>query len=129
MLQETVNNMKYDLEERLIRFSATILDFVEQLPENPSCKHLGSQLMRSGTAPALLYGEAQAAESRKDFIHKMRVALKELRESSICLRVLLSRQYVKSEKFPGLLSENSELIAIFTQSVNTATAKLNAQVK
>jgi four helix bundle protein len=108
---------KYDLEERLIDFAVMIIQNVELLPKNATSKHLGDQLLRSGTAPALLYGEAQAAESRKDFIHKMKVALKELRETSINLKILKKAAICDNEK---LLDECRQLIAIFTKSIDTA---------
>ena len=70
--------MKFNLEERLINFAVLILEITEKLPETKGSSHLSGQLVRSGTAPALYYGEAQSAESRKDFIHKMKIALKEM---------------------------------------------------
>jgi four helix bundle protein len=69
---------KYDLEERLLEFAVRIIRVVENLPDNKVGNHLGGQLLRSGTSPALNYGEAQAAESRRDFIHKFKIILKEL---------------------------------------------------
>ena len=77
---------KYDIEDRLIRFANQILDLSEKLPNNISIITLTKQLIRSGTSPALNYGEAQAAESDKDFIHKMKISLKELRETQICFK-------------------------------------------
>jgi len=74
-----------DLEDRLIDFAVEIIEIVGLLPSNPAGKHLAGQLVRSGTSPALNYGEARAAESRKDFIHKNKIILKELRESLIML--------------------------------------------
>jgi four helix bundle protein len=91
--------MKFDLEDRLINFAVLILDISESLPELKGSTHLAGQLMRSGTAPALQYGEAQSAESRKDFIHKMKIALKELRETMICLKILARKDYLKSPEF------------------------------
>jgi four helix bundle protein len=76
----TAHGKKYDLEERLLDFSMNIIAIVERLPDSKVCNHLGSQLLRSGTSPALNYGEAQAAESKRDFIHKLRIVLKELRK-------------------------------------------------
>jgi len=111
--------MKFDLEERLIKFASSIIDIVESLPENKSLQHLGGQLIRSGTAPALMYGEAQAAESRKDFIHKMKMALKELRETSIGLRIIAMR-LPGASNIPPALRENIELISIFVKSIKTA---------
>ncbi len=67
------SSKKYNLEERLIDFSILILDVIEQLPNDKIGNHLGGQLLRSGTSPALNYGEAQSAESRNDFIHKMKI--------------------------------------------------------
>ena len=71
----------YDLAERLINFAASIIELAEMLPGSFAGRHIAGQMIRSGTAPALHYGEAQGGESRKDFIHKMKVALKELRET------------------------------------------------
>jgi len=79
---------KYDLEERLIDFASDIIDVGEALPKTFAGNHLGGQLIRSGTSPALHYGEAQGAESRNDFIHKMKVCLKGLRETLNCLRLI-----------------------------------------
>jgi four helix bundle protein len=80
--------MKFNLQNRLINFAVLILDITEKLPDSKGSNHLSGQLVRSGTAPALQYGEAQSAESRKDFIHKMKIALKELSESFICLKII-----------------------------------------
>jgi four helix bundle protein len=66
---------RYDLEERLIDFAVMVIDLQESLPSTKAANHLGGQLLRSGTSPALNYGEAQSAESKKDFIHKIRVVL------------------------------------------------------
>jgi four helix bundle protein len=111
---------KFDLEDRLVDFAVNVLDLVESLPETRACMHLGGQLLRSGTSPALNYGEAQSAESRKDFVHKLKVILKELRESSICLRIMDKRSLLKNHE---VLNESKELVAIFTKSVQTAESK------
>ena len=76
------------LEQRLIQFAVDIVSLVGQLPQNPQAKHIGNQILRSGTAAAPNYGEARAAESRGDFIHKLRICLKELNETGIWLRIL-----------------------------------------
>ena len=70
-----------ELEDRLINFAAVVIDMVDMLPASIAGKHLAGQLIRSGTSPALNYGEAGGAESRKDFIHKNKVVLKKLREN------------------------------------------------
>ncbi len=110
---------KFDLEDRLIEFAVMVIDIIESLPETRTCTHLGGQLLRSGTSAALNYGEAQGAESRKDFVHKIKVILKELRESRICLRILSRRSLLQSH---SVLSECNELVAIFTTSVKTASS-------
>jgi len=74
-----MNPKPQELEERLVQFAVRIIAVVEELPDSKVGKHIGGQLIRSGTSPAPNYGEAQAAESRKDFIHKMKICLKELR--------------------------------------------------
>lgn len=86
---------KYDLEERLIDFASFIIDVSEALPKTFAGNHLGNQLLRSGTSPALHYSEAQAAESHADFIHKMKVCLKELRETYNCLRLISKKNWIK----------------------------------
>lgn len=121
--------MKYNLEERLINYSVLILDIVDELPDNKGANHLANQIVRSGTAPSLMYGEAQSSESRKDFIHKMRLPLKELRETYNCLRIIDRKNYLQSgdEKLVTALSESNELISIFAKSVTTAVR--NSEVK
>lgn len=94
------------------------LDIIEGLPDNRICNHLGDQLLRSGTSSALNHGEAQAAESKRDFVHKMKVILKELRESSINLQLLALRKVVSNDL---ALQESRELIAIFVTSIKTAS--------
>ena len=118
--------MKFNLEERLINFAVLILEVAEKLPETKGSCHLSGQLVRCGTAPALHYGEAQSAESRKDFIHKMKIALKEMRESMICLRIIERKKYLPDQSIVNLLAELNELISIFVKSIETAKANLKA---
>ena len=119
--------MKYDLEDRLVNFSVLILTLVEQLPDNRACNHLAGQLIRSCTSPALSYGEAQATESRRDFIHKMKVALKELRENRITLKVIARKKYLRDDALiQKSMEENEELIAIFVKSIATAVKNSKA---
>ncbi|MGA0560086.1 four helix bundle protein [Larkinella sp. VNQ87] len=119
-----MSERKFDLEDRLIDFSAVVIAVVEALPTTKASSHLGSQLLRSGTAPALHYGEAQSAESQKDFIHKMKGALKELRESRINLRIL-DKVNLLNETGQITLTECTELIRIFKKSIETAERNLN----
>ncbi len=108
-----------EMEERLIEFASRILDMVEALPKSATGKHLGGQILRSGTSPALNYGEARAAESREDFVHKLKICLKELRETHICLKLISKRTWFPDGKLSPLLSENNELISIFVASAKT----------
>lgn len=117
---------KFDLEERLIKFAVKVLEVAEMLPSSYAGKHFAGQLVRAGSSPALNYGEAQSAESRKDFIHKMKVALKELRESHICMQIILRKPLLKETALlKEIISENNELISIFVKSI--ATAKKNSK--
>jgi four helix bundle protein len=114
---------RFDLEKRLIDFSVMVIDMVESLPNTRVGNHIGSQMVRSGTSPAANYGEALSAESRSDFIHKMRVSLKELRETRIWLLIIQRKEMVKPEAVSRVLKEGCELIAIFAASINTAKKK------
>jgi four helix bundle protein len=115
---------KFDLEERLIDFVLILDEIIEQLPNTRLANHLAGQLVRSGTSPALNYGEAQSAESQKDFVHKMQIILKELRETKICMKIILRKKYFENDSISAVLKENEELVAIFAQSVKTAKSKL-----
>jgi four helix bundle protein len=110
---------KYDLEERLIDFAADCIDVSEGLPKTFAGKHIGLQLTRSSSSPALHYGEAQSAESRPDFIHKMKVCLKELRETYNCLRLIRKKKWFDEERLLEYISENNQLISIFVASLKT----------
>ncbi len=112
-----------DIETRLIEFASRILDMAEALPKTVTAKHLSGQIIRSATAPALNYGEVQGAESAADFIHKLKVCLKELRETMICLKLIETRGWFGKGKLAALLKENNELIAIFVASAKTASSK------
>ena len=81
-------NQKYDLEERLLEFSVRIIKIVEMLPNTRTGNHIAGQLLRSGTSPYPNHGEAQSAESQKDFVHKLRISLKELRETERWLKLI-----------------------------------------
>ncbi|MDE1191782.1 MAG: four helix bundle protein [Arachidicoccus sp.] len=116
-----MNERVFDLEDRLIDFASRIIDIVEALPNTRAGIYIANQLVRCGLAPALLYGEAQAAESRDDFIHKMKIALKELKETRVCLKLILRKEMIKPITRPSeVMKENEELIAISSKSINTA---------
>ena len=114
----------FDLEERLIDFAVRIIRTTESLPKTRAGNHIAGQLIRCGTSPAPNYGEAQSAESRSDFIHKMKVSLKELRETRIWLLMIVKADLIKPmSKLEPLINENNELISIFVTSVKTAKQK------
>ena len=121
------NKRQFNLDQRLIDFASTIIDMVDALPKNISANHLASQVVRSGTAPALHYGEAQGAESRKDFIHKMKIGLKELRETYSCLRIIELKVWIEKSMMSTIINENNELIAIFVKSIETAKNNLEKE--
>jgi four helix bundle protein len=109
-----------ELEERLIDFAVRVVNLSANLPRTPAGKHIAGQIMRSGTSPAPNYGEARGAESHADFIHKLRIVLKELNETSIWLRVIERSQMLKKELISDIVGENKELCRIFTASLRTA---------
>jgi four helix bundle protein len=116
-----------ELEERLINFSVLIIEIANELPNSKAGNHLGGQIIRSGTSPALNYGEAQSAESRRDFIHKSKVILKELRETLVNLKIIYKAKLYKTEEKKIIaMKENNELISIFVASVKTAQRNMNA---
>ena len=112
---------KLDLEERLISFSVSIIKMVQSLPESRANNHLGMQVLRSATSTALNYGEAQGGESKRDFIHKIKLVLKVLRESLVCLKIILRiNQSSNLEELRVLLKECNEVVSVFVKSVQTA---------
>ncbi|MDN3203180.1 four helix bundle protein [Algoriphagus sediminis] len=117
---------KYDLEERLIDFASEIISFTDTLVSSKAGNHVGSQLLRSGTSPALNYGEAQSGESRRDFIHKIKIVLKELRESRVALKIIAkSNLTTENKRNEKLLDECNQLISIFVKSIETAERNKN----
>jgi four helix bundle protein len=117
----TKENKELKLEDRLIDFAVRIIRVAESLPKTKAGNHIAGQLIRCGTASAPNYGEAQDAESRADFIHKMKIALKELRETKIWLLIAEKANLIKPvSKFATLIDESDQLISIFVASVKTA---------
>ncbi|MEO9954130.1 four helix bundle protein [Nonlabens sp.] len=117
--------MKFDLEGRLIQFSVDIIKVADHSMNNSyAANHLSKQLIRSATAAALNYGEAQSAESHKDFLHKMKIALKELRESMVNLKIQKGAELIKNiADIDKLIDENNQFISIFVASIKTSKAK------
>lgn len=121
---------KYDLDERLIDFAALIIVVTESLFNSRAGNYISGQLVRSGTSPALHYGEAQSAESRADFIHKLKVLLKELRESRNALRLI--KKSVLTDQMDNVdkaSMECVELISIFVKSIETAKKNMAEEKK
>lgn len=117
-----VTKRNYDLENRLIEFAVMICNLTNALPQTPLGEHINNQLLRSGTSAAPNYGEAHGAESRKDFIHKMRICLKELRETYVWLRLIERLGRTKANAIDNILQECNELISIFATSIKTASS-------
>jgi four helix bundle protein len=110
---------KFDLEDRLVNFTCMAPTICDMLPNTKAGNNLEHQLSKSSSSAALNYGEVQGAESKADFIHKMKVCLKELRESRINLRIIIQKPLLKSEIVEKTLQECNELIGIFSASINT----------
>jgi len=111
---------RYDLEDRLVRFGAGICRLAGRLPVSPVGKTIAIQVIRSGTSPLANYGEAQGAESRRDFIHKLGICIKELRETRSWLKLIAELGLCPEAEQGTLLSECDELLAILASSVKTA---------
>ena len=111
-----------NLEERVIDFAVFIIDIVKEVKNDFVGNYYGNQLIRSSGSPALNYGEARSAESHKDFVHKMGVCLKELRESHNCLRIINKAKLYNGnqDKIEKAIDENNQLIAIFVASIKTS---------
>ena len=114
------NGQRYDLEERLLEYAVRIIRVVDALPATRAGRHVADQLLRCGTSPLANHGELQGAESRKDFIHKLGICLKEIRESRRWLRLINRIPLLPSTKIKPLLTETEALIKIFSASVRTA---------
>jgi len=112
---------KYDLEERLLEFASAVIDVSEKLPNSRAGNHISGQLLRSGTSPYGNHGEAQAPESAEDFVHKMKICLKELRETCRWVRLVERKRWLRGDpQLAFVQGESEELIRIFKASVQTA---------
>lgn len=115
------DNRVFDLESRLIDFAVRIIFLSDNLPKTMAGRHIAGQIIRSGTSPASNYGEAQGAESRSDFVHKLRLCLKELRETRVWLLMIAKAKLIEPEqKLDQIKDENNQLISIFMTSIKTA---------
>jgi four helix bundle protein len=112
---------KYDLEDRLVDYTCRMIDVVEALPPTRAGNYIAGQLIKSCHSPAFNYGEAQAAESRADFIHKLGICLKELKECRTALKIIIKKEMIKPvERLQGVFKETEELISIIAKSIPTA---------
>ncbi len=117
-----MDELANQLEGRLIDFAVRVFTLVEALPDSKAGKHIASQLVRAGTSPAPNYGEARAAESRADFVHKLKIALKELRETLIWLKIIERKPMLPKTRLGDIVRECDELISIFVKSLKTASS-------
>jgi four helix bundle protein len=111
------------LQRRLVSFAVKIIELVRQLPKTTAGRHVSGQILRSGTSPAPNYGESRSAESRADFVHKLRIAVKELNETDIWLLIILEARMAPSILVENLIKEDRELACILGASIRTAQAK------
>lgn len=111
---------KLDLRERFIDFSVQVISISEELPKTFVGQHLANQIVRSGSLPAFQYAEACDAESRKDFIHKLKIGVKELRETLVCLEIIRRKSFINEENLKSTCDECNELISIMVSSIKTA---------
>lgn len=119
--------IKYDLEDRLVEYTCRMIDVVEALPNSRTGNYIASQLVRSCHSPAFNYGEVQAAESRNDFIHKLGICLKELKECRTALKIVIRKELIKpAERLQDIFKETEELIAIIAKSITTAIRNKDA---
>ena len=110
-----------ELEERLIDFAVRIIRLSGHLPKTPAGRHIAGQILRSGTSAAPNYGEARGGESRADFIHKLRIVLKELNETRIWLRIIKGSGILRAALLRDIMQESKDLCRIFTASLKTAS--------
>jgi len=109
-----------DIEERLLEFAVRVGKAIDALPDTRLGRHIAGQLVRSGTSPAPNYAEACAAESKKDFIHKLAIVLKELRESSVWIRLIVKSELIPEQRLEPLRDECDQLCKIIAKSLVTA---------
>ena len=119
----------FDLQDRLINFAVRIIKLVEYLPDSKIGNHIRGQIIRSGTSPASNYAEAQGAESRSDFIHKLKISLKELRETQVWLKIIAKAELIENKRLEPLLGENDELVSILFKSIQTAKQNKEIEMK
>ena len=116
----TPESKPQELQQRLVSFSSEIVHLTAKLPKTQQGSHISKQLLRCGTAAAANYAEARGAESRSDFIHKLRIVLKELNETAVWLQLILKTCLLPRDKLIAIVAENEHLCRIIAASVKTA---------
>jgi four helix bundle protein len=125
-----MENRKYDLEDRLVEYSCRMIDVVDALPNTRAGNYIAGQLIKSCLSPTFNYGEVQGAESRNDFVHKLAVVLKELKECRSALKIIMKKELIKPiSKLEGIYKETEELIAIMAKSIETANKNKLSKTK
>jgi four helix bundle protein len=112
-----------DIEDRLIKFAVRIVKLSDHLPKTLTGRHIAGQLMRSGTAPAAHYAEARGAESTNDFVHKLKICLKELNEARVWLKIVIQSEMLPESRLANIITECDELCRIINASIKTTQAK------
>lgn len=116
-----MNNEKADqIEDRLIDFGVQVIFLSGRLPASHASEHIARQILHSGTSPAPNYGEARGAESRADFVHKLGIALKELNETKVWLKMLQRAKLAAAETVQPILDECQQLARMLNASIQTA---------
>ena len=111
-----------DIEKRLIEFAVRVIKLSENLPNSLAGKHIAGQLLRSGTAPAAHYAEARGAESTRDFVHKLKICLKELNEARVWLKITAKSELLSGDRLSDITRESDELCRIINASIKTTLA-------
>jgi len=109
-----------DIEERMVKFAVRIIKLCEQLPKTQAGRHVSDQLLRSGTSPAANYAEARRAESTRDFVHKLKICLKELNEAGVWLSIVAQSEMLPKQRLQQIVGECTELCKILSASIRTS---------
>jgi four helix bundle protein len=118
-----------DLQQRLLEYAVRIIRLVESLPKTLTGRRIADQLLRSGSSVGANYEEARGAESREDFVHKLQIALKELRESNYWLRLVSSARLLPPDRLAGIIDESNQLRALLSKAVATTKGKAKGEPK
>ena len=108
-----------DIQERLIKYASRIFKVSNSLPMTNAGRHVSLQLLRCGSAPAAHYAEARGSESASDFIHKLKIAVKEMNESEVWLRIIMDSGMLNQAQLSSLLDESNQLQRILSASIGT----------